>query len=559
MPFKSFAPSLLSLIFTTSTLITQQIAFAVPYQGQKVLIAAPSPLAVQAGEDVYRRGGNVFDAAVAVALTLSVTSPYFASLGGGGFALLKKEGEDVLALDFREIAPALTNEKYYEKLGKNSSWTGGPAVGVPGIPAGLYEIHKKYGKQSWSSLFKEPISLAKNGFKISGEWFEYTRKESRRFNQSGKKFFLKKDGQLYKPGDTLKQQSLAKALTTFRDKKLKGFYEGPIAKDISQSVVQAGGVLSEADMKNYSVKWRTPLTTTVKNKKVYLMPPPSSGGIIIKTAFDLVNKKEIYKNPYLSVNELHLLGEVLEKSFRGRALLGDPDYNKLPTQHLLSEDYLNDLSKYVRLSSSKKIKPLTEKELPQESLETTHFVVMDSKGEAVSMTITLNGNYGSGVVSDKFGIALNNEMDDFTTSPGKPNKYGLHQGPANWVKSGKRPLSSMSPTIVTENNKAVLAIGAPGGPRIISGVFQALYRTLYNDLNIEKAIMTPRLHHQFLPDILYVEKNSFSPVVLSKLKRKGHQLKYINGVAKVSGVRVNEDGLLEAYSDFRGEGAVGGY
>lgn len=551
-------PRLFISFFLATTLLLSQ-AFALPYQGQTVLVSAPSPIASEVGEEIYRQGGNVFDAAVAVALTLSVTSPYFASLGGGGFALVKKNGESVKAIDFREVAPSKTSETYYEKLDKDSSWTGGPAVGVPGIPAGLYEIHKKYGKLKWDQLFKTPLQIAGKGFKVSGEWFNYTRRESRRFNSSGKKYFLKKDGQFYKPGDNLAQPQLLQALMLFKDRNVKGFYEGPVAQDIVKSVKATGGVITEEDLKNYKVVWRDPLVTKVKDLDVYLMPPPSSGGVVIKTALDLVERKKIYEHAYLSTEETHLLGEVLEKSFRSRTVLGDPEFSPLPVKQLLSEDYLNDLSKSVRVSSSKKLKPLTEKDFPKESTETTHFVVMDSKGEAVSMTITLNGNYGSGVVSDKYGIALNNEMDDFTTRPEKANKYGLIQGTANLVSPGKRPLSSMSPTIVTKDDKAVFAVGAPGGPRIISGVFQALYRVLYNNMNIEDAIMAPRVHHQFAPDVLYLEENRFSPVVIKQLQKKGQQIKYIKGVAKVCGVRVNSDGLLEGYSDFRGEGAVSGY
>ena len=255
------------------------------------------------------------------------------------------------------------------------------------------------------------------------------------------------------------------------------------------------------------------------------------------------------------------MAEILKKSFRSRNLLGDPDYNNSSAvKYLLSEPYLKKLSKSIRVSSTKKIKPLNDKDIPKESVETTHFSVMDKKGNAIAMTITLNGGYGSGVVSKRYGIVLNNEMDDFTTQPNQPNAAGLIQGQANKVQAGKRPLSSMSPTIVTnKEGQAVITLGAPGGPRIISGVFQTLYRLLYNNLNIERAIITPRVHHQFLPDILFVEKNSFSPIVLKKLKRKRHELKEIDNIARVSGVRLNSKGFLEGSADFRGEGAAGGY
>ena len=534
--------------------------YAIPFQSQKIIISAPSPIAVDAGKKISRRGGNVFDVAVVVALTLSVTSPYFAALGGGGFAMIKKTGQPVAALDFREVAPLKTDEKYYLTKSPESSLNGGSAIGVPGLPAGLYEIHKKYGKLPWSFLFNTPISLATHGFPVSGEWFKYTRKESVRFNSAGKKFFLKKGGKFYQPGDKFRQRQLVRALILFKDQKNKGFYQGPVAKDLVRSVQSAGGVLTKKDLKEYKVKWRTPLTTQVQGHTLHLMPLPSSGGLIIKTAFDLIQKKKVYEKPYLSVDEYHLIGEILKKSFRSRSILGDPDYNKpSPTKYLLSEKYIKKLSKSIKISSTKKMKPLKNKDIPQESLETTHFSVMDKKGNAIAMTITLNGNYGSAVVSEKYGIALNNQMDDFTTRPNEPNMFGLIQGQANKVQAGKRPLSSMSPTIVTKGDTAVIAIGAPGGPRIISGVFQTLYRLLYNNFDIERAIMAPRVHHQFLPDLLFVERNSFSPIFLKKLKRKGHQLKEMDYVAKVSGVRLNSEGFLEGASDFRGEGSAGGY
>lgn len=541
------------------SLLIPQISPAMPFEGQDMLIAAPSPIAVETGKEIYKRGGNVFDVAVAVALSLSVTSPYFASLGGGGFALVKKEGEAVKALDFRETAPAKTDENYFSQLAEGSSWNGGPAVGVPGIPAGLYEIHKNYGKLKWEQLFTRPLQQAIQGFPVSSEWHRYTDSQKNRFNSKSKNVFLKKDGSAYVPGEVMKQPELYEALKLFRDKKLEGFYSGPVAADIAQSVQKEGGVLSVEDLKNYKVKWREPLVAKFQGHDIYLMPPPSSGGVVIKTALALVEKLDLKKHAYLSADEFHMLAEIMGKSFRGRALLGDPDFTDLPTDKILSEDYINELAKNIKPKYSKKMKPLDEKFLDKESTETTHFVVMNKKGEAVSMTITLNGNYGSGVTSQRYGIALNNEMDDFQAIPGKSNVYGLLHSKTNYVKAGKRPLSSMSPTLVLQNDKTVMALGAPGGPRIISGVFQTLYRVLVNNLNVEKAIMTPRLHHQFEPHVLFYENQNFTPETLRLLKMRKHTLKSTHGVAKVSAIRINEKGFLEAYSDFRGESAVGGF
>ncbi|MCO5113581.1 MAG: gamma-glutamyltransferase [Bdellovibrionaceae bacterium] len=547
------------LSFVLCTLIAPSTSWSMPFEGQDMLIAAPSPIAVETGKEIHKLGGNVFDVAVAVALSLSVTSPYFASLGGGGFALVKKEGEAVKALDFRETAPAKTHENYYSSLAEGSSWNGGAAVGVPGIPAGLFEIHKTYGKLKWEQLFTRPLQQAIQGFPVSGEWYNYTLSQKDRFNAKGKQVFLKKNGTPYVPGETIKQPDLYHALKLFRDKKLEGFYSGAVAADIAQTVQKEGGVLSVEDLKNYKVKWREPMQTKFQGHDIYLMPPPSSGGVVIKTALALVEKLDLKKYGYMSADEYHMLAEVMSKSFRGRALLGDPDYTPLPLDKLLSEDYINELAKNIKPKYSKKMKPLDESFLGPESTETTHFVVMNKKGEAVSMTITLNGNYGSGVSSNKYGIALNNEMDDFQAIPGQANIYGLLHSKTNYVHAGKRPLSSMSPTLVLKDNSTVMALGAPGGPRIINGVFQTLYRVLVNELDVEKAIMTPRLHHQFEPNILFYEQQNFTPETLRLLKMRKHTLKATRGVAKVSAVRINKKGFLEAYSDFRGEGAVGGY
>lgn len=546
---------ILSLVLAFSTTLSPS-AFAIPAEGSKMMIAAPSPYAVEVGKKIIEQGGNVIDVAVAVGLTLAVTSPYFAALGGGGFALVKMN-DKVDVLDFRETAPAKTNPNYYMKKAKDASITGGAAVGVPGFPAGLWALHKKYGKLRWSKLFAEPLKLANKGFNVSGDWVSHTKRASKRFNKAGFKHFMRKPDKHYRPGELLQQKGLTKALKEFKRKKTKGFYEGFVAKDIVQTVQETGGDMTLEDMKNYKVRWLQPLTTDYLGHKIYLMPPPSSGGVVIKSAFEMMKKLKVHEQKPLSVNELHLLGEVLKRSFRGRAALGDPDFHKNPMDFLLSENYLTKMAKGVSQKKAKKLKPLTLK-TTIESNETTHYSVMDSKGNAVSLTVTLNGNYGSAVVSNRFGIALNNEMDDFTTRPGEPNMFGLVQGEGNVVEPGKRPLSSMSPSLVEKDGKIVMAVGAPGGPRIISSTFQVMYRVLANGWDMDKAIQAPRVHHQFLPDTLYVDKDRFSPDVLDLLRKRGHKVEP-SWHGRPKGVRINSEGNLEAAFDARGEGAAGGY
>lgn len=549
----------MKFILFTVFILSSSTALAIPKLAQNLMVTGPSKLALGSAIRVGKDGGNPADVAVAYALTLSVTHPYFGALGGGGFAMINMDGTPQ-ALDFRETAPLKTHRSYYlkDRNTNKASWTGGASIGVPGIPMGLWDLHQKHGSKPWKSLFKEALHYSKNGFPVSGEWYKVTQKEKSRFWTNGEKHLLI-DKKIPLPGDLLKQPGLYKALRKLRSHGPKGFYSGPVAQDLVTSIQGAKGDMSLEDLKNYQTKWRTPLSMNFENHKVFLMPPPSSGGIVIKTALELVKKQKIKKYPLLSLTELHLLGEIMSSAFRGRATLGDPDFHNNPTNYLLSDKYINQLNKRISKYKVVNRKPLIEKELPKESPQTTHIVVMNKKGQAVSMTLTLNGNYGSGVISEKYGIALNNEMDDFTTKQGKPNEYGLIQGSGNNVEANKRPLSSMSPTLVLNNKgETVLAIGAPGGPRIISGVFQTLYRSMVNGLNMEQAIYTPRLHHQFLPRVLRFEKNRFSPYVLKGLQKKGHKLKSIHGVAVVYGVKRNKDGLLEGVADYRGEGSTGG-
>ncbi len=521
------------------------------------MIAAPSPLAVETGRKIAAQGGNVVDVTVAVALTLSVTSPYFAALGGGGFAMVKMDGP-AQALDFREVAPAAMGKDYYRNLGKDASITGGHAVGVPGVPAGLWALHQKYGKLKWPLLFADAIRLAQNGFPLSGEWVHGTNDEKGRFNEGGRKAFMKTGGASYVAGEILKQPALAKALIEFRDHGVDGFYGGAVADDLVKTIGESGGKMTRADLKNYKVRWLEPIQTEFSGYKIDLMPPPSSGGVVILAGLKLIEKLDLKSKAFLSIDELHMLAEIEARSFRGRSLLGDPDFHKNPLKLLSSENYLNEMAKSISTKKVVALKPLDESTVGKESTETTHFSVLDSDGHAAAFTVTLNGDWGSAVVSNRFHIALNNEMDDFTTRPGEANMYGLIQGEGNNVAPGKRPLSSMSPTLVEKNDKVVMSLGAPGGPRIISSVLQVLYRVLVQNLNVDVAVQTPRVHHQFLPTKLYVDARRFSPEILQGLRDRGHVIEEAGWMGKVYAVRLNDGGVLEGAFDARGEGAAGG-
>jgi len=543
---------LFSAMFATS-------APAMPGEGTKIMISAPSAYAVDAGKAAYANGGNLIDVAVAVGLTLAVTNPSNASLGGGGFALLSM-GQGVDVLDFREAAPAATSPDFYIKRDKGASWNGGTAVGVPGVAAGLWAMHQKYGKLKWSDLFDTALRLAEGGIEFSGTQSRYSESQKDRLNPAGFRHFYKSPQQPYLPGEVLKQPALAQALKLFRDQGPDGFYRGDVATDIATTVQANGGVITVADLANYQVRWLKPLETRFKGHKLYMMPPPSSGGVVIKTAFELFERVDIERQALLSIDELHLIAEVLNRAFRGRALLGDPDFHNNPFDRILSQSYLDEMAQSIKIDQAVQLTPLVDKAMT-ESTETTQFSILDAEGNAISLTVTLNGSYGSGVISEKYGISLNNEMDDFTTRPGEANAYGLLQGFGNRVQPGKRPLSSMSPTLVEKDGRIVMTLGAAGGPRIISSVIQTIYRVLVSGLDIDRAVQFPRVHHQFLPNKLYMDEFKFSPEVVKGLQQRGHETveQRPSYLGRIKAVRLNDKGYLEASFDNRSEGAVGGY
>jgi gamma-glutamyltranspeptidase/glutathione hydrolase len=557
--FKSTLAATISVILIQLSVSVPKVAIAIPAQGQKIMVAGPSPDSIAIVRRIYSLGGNVVDASVAVAFGLAVTHPYYAALGGGGFALFK-QGSQVKALDFREMAPAATNADLFQKLTPSSSTEGGLAVGVPGIVAGLWALHQESGKLKWAVLLDDAIRLAEKGFLVSGEWVFLTDRNLHRFNDAGKTAFTRSDRKPLRPGDTLRQPGLARLLRAIAQKGPSAFYSGVTAKEIVQTVNSSGGIFTSQDLTNYKVRWLEPQTEEFAGHKVYLMPPPSSGGTVISQALRLMTKIGLQSGTPLSANEFHWLIEIQKMSFRGRALLGDPDFVKNPLDHLRSDTYLNPMAAMFRMDKS-----ISETQLAapsptpgvNESENTTHFSIMDAAGNAVAMTITLNGDYGSGLVTPKSGISLNNEMDDFTTRPGQPNMFGLIQGESNLVRPGARPLSSMSPTLVEKNGRIVMSLGAPGGPRIISSVLQVLYRALTQPFDLDQLIQAPRVHHQFRPNSVRVDNFKISPETMAALRSRGHQIETAS-TGKVYAIRLDSSGLLEAAFDSRGEGAAGG-
>ena len=347
---------------------------------------------------------------------------------------------------------------------------------------------------------------------------------------------------------------MATALKLLQKKKRKAFYRGAIGQDIILSVKKEKGVLSMEDLEKYQARWLKPLVFSFRGYKIYSMPLPSSGGIILARAFKLADKQKLYKRQFNSFDETHLLAETLSQAFLPRYLMGDPEFSKFDTKKWISDENLKLSSDQISL------KKVLKSPLPKESTETTHFSIIDKAGNTVSMTLTLNGFFGSKFVSSKYGIVLNNQIDDFTTQPEQSNLYGLIQGKNNLIKGGKRPLSSMSPTFVEKNKQTVLSLGGAGGPTIITGVFQTIYRYLVHKMELDQAIYAPRIHHQFLPRKLFIEDKRFSPELIVSLKMRGHKLEFKNYIARVFAVaRVPKEELLVGAGDIRKESHAGGF
>lgn len=564
-------------------------------------IASPSPYSASVALEIMKAGGNLIDQAIAVELALAVTHPYYAALGGGGFAVIRTQpkGSDefeTTVLDFREVAPLKTSRDLFKGKDAEAASTGGLAVAVPGVPAGLWAMHVQFGKLKWKRLFGPALKLAKEGFPVSGEWARLTKAEMKNFNSAGKKLFSPRERgstqPSLRPGDIHRQPELAKALELFRDRGAQGFYQGPVAQDLVESIRASGGVLTAEDLKSYTPVWRKPLTKEWRGFRLHLMPLPSSGGLIVAQGLELYDRliNLFPKTVPRSAGDLHFIAESLKLAFASRGSLGDPtsdearfeieskllDAKRLdrlaslvcPQSHgsektkCVSKDGSNATLKVETLKTLDFVDPLSQDEghpLNPESTETTHFSIADKDGNAVAFTVTLNGSYGSGVVTHRFGIALNDEMDDFAARPGQPNQYGLVQGEANAIRPGRRPLSSMSPTIIEKGNSLFAVLGAPGGPRIASAVFQGALRLMAHNANPEEAVQWPRVHHQFLPDQLFLEQSRTAPELIDSMKSMGHQVSDKDSwVAKLYAIKMEPDGLLKAAADPRGEGYSGG-
>ena len=531
-----------------------------PVAGEHAMVVTSHPLASEVGVDVLRRGGNAVDAAVAVAFALAVVHPVAGNIGGGGFLVVRMNDGTVRTLDFRETAPSgATRDMYVDPGGnvKQSSLTGHVSVGVPGSVAGLFEAHRKLGKVPWRELLAPAIRLAHEGHLLDGPRSHVIAREAERlarFPASRAQFLV--DGAAPAPGTRFVQPDLARTLELIADSGPRVFYRGGIADLIVQEMARGGGLVTRQDLARYRAKWRDPIAITYRGYTIYTMPPPSGGGV---TLAEILNVMEGYAPlpPFGSARLMHLQTEAMRRAYIDRnAYLGDPDFVRMPLARLLSKTYAATLRAGIDSLRATPTPPATG--VRAEGTETTHFSVVDADGNAVSCTTTLNNDFGSAVTVTGAGFLLNDEMDDFTSAPGKPNLFGLVQGEANAIAPGKRMLSAMTPAIVLDpGGRVVLVLGSPGGSRITTAVYQVLSDVIDQAMSLPAAVGAPRLHHQALPDVLFLEPDGFVRPSIDSLEAMGHVVSVWSYKTDVNSIARTATGWVGVADPRRGGGAAG--
>lgn len=535
---------------------------------QNGLVVTSSPIASEIGLEILKQGGNAFDAAVGVGFALAVTYPEAGNIGGGGFALTyNATTEEIHALDFREKAPVgATVDMFLDPNGfviENSSLLGSRSAGVPGTVAGLYSLWEKYGRLDWYQLLQPAHKLADTGFILD----QYLANSIVSYGQALKHFpetesIFFANGSTPKMGDRFIQKDLAATLQRIALDSLRGFYSGKTADLIVETMEKYDGLISQNDLDTYRPVWRQPVSFKFDSLQIYSMPPPSSGGVLIGMILRLLEPFDFSTFSPKSPEYIHLFAEACRLAFAERAIhLGDPDFVNNPIEVMLSDDFLDarrELIDKSRAGISREIESGIQQNF-SESESTTHYSIADQFGNLVSVTYTLNTSYGSKLVVGGAGFLLNNEMDDFSIKPGVANVYGLVGGRANEIASGKRMLSSMSPTIVLKNGKPVLALGSPGGSKIITTVAEALVNFYRFNLNLEKIVNMPRFHHQWLPDTLYFETGGFDINIKQDLIARGHNIKERSRYSELMILSINENGMMTGAADPRRNGSVSGY
>ena len=531
-----------------------------PATAKHAMVVTAHPLATQAGVEILKQGGNAIDAAVAVAFALEVVLPDAGNIGGGGFIVHRSAAGEVLALDYREAAPAAaTHDMYLDSAGNvtEKSLVGHLASGVPGSVAGLYTAWKRLGSLPWPVLLAPAIRLA-NGHVVDSARSRDITSDRELLAQfpASRAQFLPNDS-APPPGKLWQQPDLARTLQLLSDSGPDVFYRGQIADLIVAEMQRGGGLITRNDLRAYRAKWRTPVELTYRGYTIYSMPPPSSGGV---TMGEILNILEGYDTiPALGTPAYeHLLAEAMRRAFMDRNhWLGDPDFVQMPIERLLSKSYGASLRSEIDLQHATPTPPSVT---TGGGVHTTHYSIVDAKGNAASVTTTLNGGFGSGVTVTGAGFLLNNEMDDFTSAPGKPNMYGLVQGEANAIAPGKRMLSAMTPSIVLDRNgKLLLVVGTPGGPTIITTVAQVILNVLDQRMSLADAVAAPRIHHQALPDVIHYERDGLSEATVRALEMMGHRMEMRRGMSGIVAAIQHTAGGWIGVADPRYAGGALGY